>query len=142
MTPWTIEFTTKAEKDIDNIDHSQRIQVNKAILKVSKNPLPQNEGSYGEPLGNKMIACYKRTETVPPEYTVLRIPSQTWAVFATEWKTETDDEKLHDIWKRIYSEWFPTVNYEHADCDFDIEIYFGDEQSGYGAEIWIPVIKK
>lgn len=90
---------------------------------------------------NYMIACYKQIKTVPPEYTVLNIPRQTWAVFATEWKSEKDDEKLHDIWKRIYSEWFPTVNYQHADCDFDIEIYFGDKQLGYGAEIWIPVNK-
>ena len=53
MTPWIIEFIAKAEKDIESLDHTQRIQVNKAILKVSKNPLPKNEGGYGEPLGNK-----------------------------------------------------------------------------------------
>lgn len=87
-----------------------------------------------------MIACYKQSETVPSEYTVLNIPRQTWAVFSTEWKSEKDDQKLHDVWKRIYSEWFPTVNYQHAECDFDIEMYFGDKQSEYGAEIWIPVI--
>jgi len=89
---------------------------------------------------NYMIACYKQTETVPPEYTVLNIPKQTWAVFETGWKTEHDDAKLHDVWRRIYSEWFPAVNYEHADCDFDIEIYYGDRETGCGAEIWIPVI--
>ena len=48
MTPWTIEFTAKAEKDIDSLDHTQRIQVNKVILKVSKNPLSKNENGYGE----------------------------------------------------------------------------------------------
>jgi mRNA interferase RelE/StbE len=53
MTPWTIEFTTEAEKDRDSLDHTQRLQVNKAIYKVSKNPLPQSEGGYGKPLGNK-----------------------------------------------------------------------------------------
>ena len=53
MTPWKIEFTTEAEKDRDNLDHTQRVQVNKAILKVSQNPLPQSEGGYGKPLGNK-----------------------------------------------------------------------------------------
>jgi len=84
---------------------------------------------------NYMMACYKRTETVPQEYKVLSIPKQTWAVFATEWKGENDDYKLHEVWERIYSEWFPTVSYEHADCGFDIEVYFGNKQAGYGVEI-------
>jgi len=50
---WKIEFMTEAIKDLDAFDRTQRLQVNKAILKVSKNPLPQNEGGYGKPLGNK-----------------------------------------------------------------------------------------
>ena len=53
MTPWKVEFTTEAEKDIDSLAHSQRIQVDKSIRKVSKNPLPNTEGGYGKPLGNK-----------------------------------------------------------------------------------------
>jgi len=89
---------------------------------------------------NYLIACYKQTKSVPSEYKVLSIPKQTWAVFSVDWNG--DDKKLHDTWKRIYSEWFPTVNYEHADCGFDIEIYFGDKQTGYSVEIWIPVVKK
>jgi len=96
------------------------------------------------PNGNMsyMIACYKPAGTISDEYKVLSIPKQTWAIFETEWKTEADDEKLHDVWRRIYSEWFPTMSYEHADCDFDIEIYYGDRETGCSAEIWIPVIKK
>lgn len=35
------------------MDNSQRKQVLKAIDKVKTNPLPQNEGGYGKPLGNK-----------------------------------------------------------------------------------------
>ena len=53
MTPWTIEFTEEAKKDRAGLDHTQRIQVDKVIYKVSKNPLPQSEGGYGKPLGNK-----------------------------------------------------------------------------------------
>lgn len=88
---------------------------------------------------NYMIACFKTTETLPPEYKTLSISKQTWAVFAVDWKS---DEDLHEVWRRIYSEWFPSVSYEHADCDFDLEIYFGDEQSGYGVEVWIPVVHR
>ena len=53
MTLWKVEFTEEAEKDRANLDRSQRLQVDKAIYKVSKNPLPQSEGGYGKPLGNK-----------------------------------------------------------------------------------------
>ena len=53
MTPWKVEFTTEAEKDWDSLARSQRLQVDKAIRKVSKNPLPNTEGGYGKPLGNK-----------------------------------------------------------------------------------------
>jgi len=49
---WKVFFSEEAKNDIDELDFSQRIQVIKAIRKVSLNPLPQNEGGYGKPLGN------------------------------------------------------------------------------------------
>ena len=89
-----------------------------------------------------MVGCIKMDQAVSPEYKTLCIPKQTWSIFQTEWKSEDDDEKLHEVWGRIYSEWFPVASYEHADCDFDMEMYFGDLQSGYSVEIWIPVVQK
>ena len=53
MTAWTVEYTDEAKKDIKALDNSQTNQVIKAIDKVSQNPLPQSEGGYGKPLGNK-----------------------------------------------------------------------------------------
>ena len=50
---WSIEFLEEAEKDMKKLDHSAQIQVLKGITKVSKNPLPAEEGGYGKPLGNK-----------------------------------------------------------------------------------------
>lgn len=88
-----------------------------------------------------LLGCIRRDQAVPPSYTVLTIPGQTWAIFQTEWKSDNDDAKLHEVWRRIYSEWFPVARYEHADCDFDMEMYFGNAKTGYSAEIWIPVIQ-
>lgn len=88
-----------------------------------------------------MIACIKNDADVPSDYKTLKIPKQTWAIFQTEWKSENDDSKLHEVWGRIYSEWFPVASYEHADCDFDLECYFGNNND-CGCEIWIPVEKK
>ncbi len=89
-----------------------------------------------------MLGCIKKEKSVPAKYEVLSIPKQTWAIFYTEWKSEQDDEKLHEVWQRIYAEWFPVASFEHADCDFDLEMYFGDVQKGYSCQIWIPVIQK
>ena len=53
MKRWEVSFTDEAKKDRAALDVSVRSQVNKAIRKVSQNPLPKSEGGYGEPLGNK-----------------------------------------------------------------------------------------
>ncbi len=53
---WSIEYTKLANNDLSELDHSQRIQVLKAIRKVSENPLPNTEGGYGKPLGNQAIS--------------------------------------------------------------------------------------
>lgn len=49
----SIEFLEEAEKDMKKLGHSAQIQVLKGIIKVSKNPLPPEEGGYGKSLGNK-----------------------------------------------------------------------------------------
>lgn len=52
MSTWRIEYLREALDDLRALDRSQQIQVQKAILKVSINPLPQSEGEYGKPLGS------------------------------------------------------------------------------------------
>lgn len=50
---WQIEFLPEADRDMDELDGAVKAQVFKGIIKVSQNPLPQYEGGYGKPLGNK-----------------------------------------------------------------------------------------
>ncbi len=50
---WIIRYLPEAEKDLQNLDGSSRILTIKAIKKVQDNPLPQNEGGRGKPLGHK-----------------------------------------------------------------------------------------
>ncbi len=50
---WTVDYLKEAEADLKGLDRSQQIQVLKAIRKVSENPLPNTEGGYGKPLGNR-----------------------------------------------------------------------------------------
>lgn len=56
---WTIEYTQQADLDLNKLDHSQKKQVLKAILKVSNNPLPNTEGGYGKTLGNNLTGFLK-----------------------------------------------------------------------------------
>ena len=48
----SLEYLPEAEKDLKDLDGSQRILVLKAIKKVQQNPLPVEEQGYGKPLGN------------------------------------------------------------------------------------------
>ncbi len=50
---WNIEYRPEALDDLRKLDGSQRAPVLKAIKKVSTNPLPDYEGGYGKPLGNR-----------------------------------------------------------------------------------------
>ena len=51
---WEIIYLPEVEKDYENLTHRQQLIVDKSITKVQKNPLPQNEGGYGKPLGHKL----------------------------------------------------------------------------------------
>ena len=50
---WSVAYLPEAVKDIESLSHPQQVLVKKAIDKVQQNPLPQSEGGYGKPLGNK-----------------------------------------------------------------------------------------
>jgi len=49
---WKIRMLKEAKADFDALDGSQKSIVRKALIKVSKNPLPATEGGYGKPLGS------------------------------------------------------------------------------------------
>lgn len=52
MSAWSIEYLPAARDDLKALDKTQRLQVLKAIEKVSANPLPNSEGGLGKPLGS------------------------------------------------------------------------------------------
>ena len=56
---WSVESLPEVEKDIEQLDKSQRDQVFKLIDRVSRNPLPASEGGYGKPLSGDLAGCLK-----------------------------------------------------------------------------------
>lgn len=84
-----------------------------------------------------MIAIRPMTE-ISKDYEVLNVPAGLWVKF------ETDGVNgIQNVFKRMFTEWFPTSGYEHADGP-EIELYpIGDMNSDdYKCEVWIPICPK
>lgn len=80
------------------------------------------------------------TNECPEGYSKLEVPALTWAVFES---VGPFPETLQETWGRIYSEWFPSSNYELTEGPEILSIKTNDlTSSSVKSEIWIPVWKK
>ncbi|SHJ96650.1 AraC family transcriptional regulator [Clostridium cavendishii DSM 21758] len=71
---------------------------------------------------------------IPKEYERLSIPALTWAIFPA------DNCDIPTVWQRIYSDWFPTSDFEQVEGP-QFEMYYGKAHNSTG-EVWIPVKSK
>ncbi len=96
-------------------------------------------GMYDDNTTDYYIAAITE-KNLPENLNKLEISSHTWAIFEIIGPMPT---AMAEIWGRIFSEWFPTSGYEHAEAP-EIEWYSNGDLSStdYKSEIWIPVIKK
>jgi AraC family transcriptional regulator len=81
-----------------------------------------------------------------PELTTLRVPAQTYAVFEGREAMLEDVEiglEIQNVWRRIYSEWFPSVHFEQIEGP-SVEKYFwvDDQREESICEVWVPVQRK
>jgi AraC family transcriptional regulator len=76
----------------------------------------------------------------PEGLTKLEVPALTWAVFEA---VGPFPDTLQNVWGRIYSEWFPSSNYELAQGP---EVLWNEHKDvsspAFRSEIWVPVSKK
>ncbi|WP_123042492.1 AraC family transcriptional regulator [Cohnella candidum] len=80
------------------------------------------------------------TEECPVDLARLEVAASTWAVFEA---VGPFPDTLQNVWGRIYSEWFPSANYESAPGPEMLWNETKDLQSPtFRSEIWIPVIRK
>lgn len=86
-----------------------------------------------------MIAADAPAGGVPEGFERLDVPAHTWVVFSTP-EGEDVTEAIHDIWKRIHPEWFPSSGYEHADGP-DQERYRAIGCGKFVGEAWVPIVK-
>lgn len=77
------------------------------------------------------------SDKCPKELEELVIPKTKWAIFEIYGPMPN---ALQEVFQRIYSEWLPNSEFEHANLP-EIEYYYkGDTTSkDYKSEIWIPI---
>ncbi|MED0986156.1 AraC family transcriptional regulator [Bacillus paramycoides] len=80
------------------------------------------------------------TKDCPEQFKQLEVAASTWAIFEA---VGPFPDALQNVWGRIYSEWFPSSNYELAEGP---EILWNEQKditsSTFKSEIWIPALKK
>ncbi|WP_269774761.1 AraC family transcriptional regulator [Bacillus siamensis] len=80
------------------------------------------------------------TKHCPNHLSQLEVPASTWAVFEA---AGSFPNALQEVWGRIYSEWFPSSNYEQIEGP---EILWNEHKDvtspSFKSEIWIPISKK
>ncbi|GAB6089380.1 AraC family transcriptional regulator [Spirochaeta dissipatitropha] len=75
----------------------------------------------------------------------IQVPAATYAVFES---IGPMPDAIQAVWKKIYSEWFPGTDYEHAGTpDFEVYPIQADpdcdgSSPDYRSEVWIPIKKK
>lgn len=72
-------------------------------------------------------------------FKIVPIPKQTWAVFRADVKEYGD--KIPELFGRIYSEWFPSIDYGRVE-GWDMEVYGATPNGSKYEEVWVPVKKK
>ncbi|PEK95497.1 AraC family transcriptional regulator [Bacillus mycoides] len=80
------------------------------------------------------------TKDCPEQFAQLEVAASTWAIFEA---VGPFPDALQNVWGRIYSEWFPSSNYELAEGP---EILWNESKEvsspNFRSEIWVPVLKK
>jgi AraC family transcriptional regulator len=91
----------------------------------------------------KYMMGYEMPEIeISDEFTILQIPKLTWAVFEGH-GAMPNNSIIQDIWKCIYSEWFPSSGFEQVEGPCLEKHFWNDEESiEYTCEVWIPVKRK
>lgn len=89
---------------------------------------------------NYLVACESRGDKLPKGMVKKTIPAHQWAVFKTRGPLP---DSIQLLWKRIFSEWFPATQYNHAKGP-ELEIYppsEDDDPENCPSEVWIPIEK-
>jgi AraC family transcriptional regulator len=76
-------------------------------------------------------------DETPDGYLKIKIPASKWAIFEVHGPMP---DAMQNVWKQIFTEWFPSSGYQHAGTP-DLEVYTEGNSADpdYYSEIWIPL---
>lgn len=142
------EFSTTSEESQTGIpmlwDEVNREGISDRLFELNdgfvKGVLGVCDGACEEKRKNKMMDYWVAASfygDVPEGMESLEIPASKWVVFEVHGPMPTAMQKA---WKQIYSEWFPSNNYQHAGIP-EFELYTEEDPSSPDlySEIWIPI---
>ena len=106
------------------------------IVNAASFPHPAEKNTF-----KYMLFCFKGENSPPSKYVSTHVPAATYVIFPMELcKWEEIDGLLSKLQKRIFTEWFPTSDYELADtADF---VFYGASGELAYLELWYPLKKK
>lgn len=86
-----------------------------------------------------MLFAFKTEKSNVEGFTVVDVPSSTWAIFKSELHTvEETSNALTSLIKRIYADWLPTAHYTKVE-NYELELTYKCKDKYY-SEIWIRVM--
>jgi len=93
-----------------------------------------------------MISVFSETGADPGEFTVIKAPAATWAVFRSEeFEQNPCGEEIPKLFTSAYKEWLPTSGYNKVEGNnddiYDMEIYGVTDKGKYFEEVWLSVTK-
>ena len=99
---------------------------------------------YGQETMEKFpyaIAAFKTPESNTEGFVEIEIPAYKWVVFTTEdYKPDQTVTVVQDLWKRIFTEWLPSSEYEFID-GANMELYGSRDDAYEYCEVWLPIEK-
>lgn len=138
-------ITEAAHNEIPGFWDEHNASDKKALIKGMYGICIDDEADKGK--FDYMIADnYLPWEELPEGVTCRVIPRRTWAVFPSRGPMP---ESLHEVIKRVFSEWLPNCRENALADNINIELYTpacdypdGTKDKNYYCEFWIPVCKK
>lgn len=94
---------------------------------------------YKEGVKYFMYGWEAPAKDVSSEFTIIDIPNSTWAVFSTN---EKDRFAVLELYKYVYTSWFPTSGYEQEEYPVIEKFIPKESNENIITELWIPVRKK
>jgi AraC family transcriptional regulator len=133
---WQESFSNGSVDALEKVSGIQVTETYEGLLPVNALMGYKKTGDHTFPY---MIGSLVQEGSNPMGYEVVEIPASKWGVFTTETYTiENTSDAVQDLWKRIFSDWFPTSGFEMAEGP-QLEMYYKTKGIEEYCEVWIPL---